>query len=133
MKTDINKLTEKLKITQLEAQIELYKPMVSSLQNLPALCENIKQIKEILDKLENETDEQKIVINDLKQALCLTEFALNDSIKDIKKIEEKVKEYQILMDTVKGYGWKILSRLFPTIVVVVGMVFAGWEFLKDRF
>ena len=133
MNTNINKLSEKLKIAQLEAQIDLYKPMISSLQNLPALCENIKQIKEGLDKLENETDEQKAIVNNLKQAICLTEFALNDSIKNIKRIEEKVKEYQILIDTVKGYGWKILSRLFPTIVVVVGMVFAGWELLKNKF
>lgn len=122
-----------LKIVQLEEQLKMYKPIIGSLNVLPVLQENIKQMKKQLDKMENKSNVQDKNINDLYRSLDILQFKLSDTIKDIEADKKEIDEYLKLVDSVKGLGWKILCRIIPTLIVLSGMIFAGWEFLKGRF
>ena len=122
-----------LKIVQLEEQLKMYKPIIGSLNVLPVLQENIKQMKKQLDKMENKSNVQDKNINDLYRSLDILQFKLSDTIKDIEADKKEIDEYLKLVDSVKGLGWKILYRIIPTLIVLSGMIFAGWEFLKGRF
>lgn len=124
--------TDMLKIVQLEAQLKLYEPIISSLQTLPVLQESIKQVKKQLDKMENKTEEREDVINDLHRSLDLLEFKLEDTIKDIENDKKEIEKYLEFIDNVKGMGWKILCRILPTLIVLTGIIFGVLEFFKEK-
>ena len=125
--------TNILKIVQLEAQLKMYEPIIASLQTLPVLQENIREVKDQINKINKQTDDQDDTLNSLNRTLDILTFKLDDTIKNIEKDRDKIEEYLKLVDSVKSLGWKILYKVFPTFIVFAGMIFGAWELLKEKF